>query len=170
MNFIDIIDFKSSLYFPKYYTVLADKCFHEVLGESKSKVKKVMWSEIVQRKVIEDDSDILYFKYINFKLQTYIFQIYKKYKFKTTNTRHIEMIRTAKRQKYKSQKGITSTKKKDLLMLCKKGLIPKQHHAFFRSPTMTTSGGRKMILILTVILIVKKMNLLIYIKIGQNLH
>ena len=28
-------------------------------------------------------------------------------------------------------------------MLCKKGLIPKQHHAFFNSPTVTTSGGMK---------------------------
>ena len=28
-------------------------------------------------------------------------------------------------------------------MLCKKGLIPKQHHAFFDSPTVTISGGMK---------------------------
>ena len=28
-------------------------------------------------------------------------------------------------------------------MLCKKGLIPKQHHAFFDSPTVTTFGGKK---------------------------
>ena len=34
-------------------------------------------------------------------------------KFKTTNTRHVEMNRTAKRQVCKSQKGITSVKKKD---------------------------------------------------------
>ena len=55
-------------------------------------------------------------------------------------------------------------------MLCKKGLIPKQHHAFFDSPTVTTSGGKKDDLIQTVILTVRKMNLLIHIKIGQNLH
>ena len=28
-------------------------------------------------------------------------------------------------------------------MLCKKELIPKQHHAFFNSHTVTTSGGKK---------------------------
>ena len=80
------------------------------------------------------------------------------------------MNRTPKRKKYKPQKGITSAKKKDLLMLCKKGLIPKQHHAFFDSLTVTTSGGKKDDLIQTVILTVRKMNLLIHIKIGQNLH
>ena len=99
-----------------------------------------------------------------------IVTIKKKCKFKTTNTRHIEINRTAKRQKYKPQKRITSAKKKDILMLCKKGLIPKQHHAFFDSPTVTTSGGKKDDLIQTVILTVRKMNLLIHIKIGQNLH
>ena len=85
-------------------------------------------------------------------------------------TRHVEMNRTTKRQKCKSEKGITSVKNKDLLMLCKKGLIPKQHHAFFDSLTVTTSGGKKDDLIQTVILTVRKMNLLIHIKIGQNLH
>ena len=47
----------------------------------------------------------------------------KKCKFKITNKRHAEMNRIAKRQQYKPQKGITSAKKKYLLMLCKKGLI-----------------------------------------------
>ena len=44
-------------------TALVDKCFPEVLQESKSKVKKVMWSKIVQHKIIEDDPDMLYFVY-----------------------------------------------------------------------------------------------------------
>ena len=80
------------------------------------------------------------------------------------------MNRITKRQKCKPQKGIASVKKKDLLMLCKKGLIPKQHHAFFDSPTVTTSGGNKDDLIQTVILTVMKMNLLLHMKVGQNLH
>ena len=67
----------------------------------------------------------------------------KKCKFKATNTRHVETNRVAKRPKYKSQKLITSAKKKNLLMLCKKGLIPKQHCAFFDSPTVTMSGQKK---------------------------
>ena len=53
------------------------------------------------------------------------------------------MNRTKKRQMCKSPTGITSAKKKDLLMLWKKGLIPKQHQAFFNSPTVTISGGKK---------------------------
>ena len=116
--------------------MLADKSFSEVLGESKTKLKKVMWSEIVQLKVIGDDPDMLYFKYSYDRN-------YKRCKFKTTNTRHVEMNRTAKRQKYKSQKGITLAKKKDLFMLWKKGLIPKQQHAFFDSLTVATSGGKE---------------------------
>ena len=40
----------------------------------------------------------------------------------------------------------------------------------FGSPTVTTSGGKKNDLIQTVILTVRKMNLLIHIKIDQNLH
>ena len=128
-----------SLYFPQYSTVLADNCFPEVLGEPKSKVKKVVWSEIVQ---LIDDPDMLHFK-CSYDSD------FKRWKFKTTKIRHVEMNRTAKRKMYS---------------LMQKG-IPKQHHAFFNSPTVTTSGGR-MILILTVILTVRKMNLLIQIKIG----
>ena len=108
-----------------------------------------MWSDIVQIKVIKDESDMLYFKY------SYRVTI-SDYKFKTTNKRHVEINRTAKRQKYKAKKGITSPKKTDILMLYKKGLIPKQYHAFFDSPTEKTPGQRKMILILTVILAVRK--------------
>ena len=50
-----------------------------------------MLSEIVRFYVIEDDPDILHFKY------SYDSD-YKKCKFKTTNTSHAEMSRTAKRQ------------------------------------------------------------------------
>ena len=57
-----------------------------------------MQSKIVQLKVIEDDPDTLYFKY------SYVSD-YKKRKFKTTNTRHVEMNRTTKRQKYKHQES-----------------------------------------------------------------
>ena len=156
----DITDFKSSLYFPQYSTVLAGKCFPEVLGVSKTKLKKVMWSKIVQLKVIEEDPDMPYFKY------SYDSD-YEKCKFKTTNTRYVGMSRTAKRQKYKSQKGITLAKKKDLLMLCKNGLIPKQHHAFFDSLIVATSGEKEDDIALPT---VRKMSLLMHIKIGQNLH
>ena len=70
--------------------------------------------------------------------------IKKKNKFKkTTNARHVEMNRTPKRQKYKLQKGIMSAKKKDLLMLCKKGLTSKQDHAFFDWLPVTASQGKK---------------------------
>ena len=43
----------------------------------------------------------------------------------------------------KSPKGITSANKEDLLILCKKELIPKQYHAFFNSQTVATFGGKK---------------------------
>ena len=73
-----------------------------------------MWSKIVQLKVIEDYPDMLYFKYS-------CGSDYKKCKFQTTNTRHVEMSRTVKSQKYKSQKVITLAKKKDLFILSTKG-------------------------------------------------
>ena len=44
---------------------------------------------------------------------------YKKCKFKTTPTSHVEMNKTAKREICRSHKRITSEKKEDLLMLCK---------------------------------------------------
>ena len=53
------------------------------------------------------------------------------------------MNRTAKRHKCKSQKRITLAKKKNLLVLCKKGLITKQQHALFDSPSVITPGGEK---------------------------
>ena len=56
-----------------------------------------MWPEIRQLKVIEDDLDILHFKY------TYDSNC-KRCKFKTNKTRHIEINRTAKGQMYKSPK------------------------------------------------------------------
>ena len=49
-----------------------------------------MWSKIVQLKVIKDDPDMLHFKYS-------YGSDYKKCKFKTTNTRHVEMNRMTKR-------------------------------------------------------------------------
>ena len=83
--------------------------------------------------------------------------------YKSTNKRHAEVNRKEKRQKYKPQKGITSARKNDLLMLCKKRLISKQYDASFDSLTV--------ILILRVILTArKKMNLLIYIKVGLKLQ
>ena len=106
-----------------------------------------MLSETVQVKVIEDDPDMLHFKYS---------YNYKKCKFKTTNTNDFEMNRTSKRQMCNSHKGITSVKKTDLLRIYKKGLILKQDSTIFNSPTVTTSAERKMILILTVIVRVKR--------------
>ena len=44
-TFNDISYFMSSLHFPQYSTALANNSFPEVLGESKSKVKKLIWSE-----------------------------------------------------------------------------------------------------------------------------
>ena len=67
-------------------------CYPEVLGESRSIAKQVMWSDIVQLKVIEDDSDMLHFKQLSYNSD------YKKCKFKSNNTRHVEMNRIAKRQ------------------------------------------------------------------------
>ena len=123
----DIIDFKNVDYFPQYSTVLADKCFPEEVKVSKAKVKKVMWSEIVQLKVIEEDPCMLYFKY-NYSDE------YKKCNFRVESaTTRSEKDRVAKKQKYHAKIGITAAKKKDLLTLCKKGYIPKNHHAFYES-------------------------------------
>ena len=110
-------------------------------------------------KCIEDDPDMLYFIY------SYDSD-YKKCKFKTTNTGHVEMNRTAKRQIYKSHKGITLAKKKDLLMLCTKELIPKQYHTLFNSTSLTTSGGKKDDIGSNSDSNSGKINLLIHIKIG----
>ena len=53
-------------------------------------MKKVVWSEIVQLNDFEDDLDMVLFKY------SYDSD-YKRCKFKTTITRHVEVNRTAVR-------------------------------------------------------------------------
>ena len=58
-----------------------------------SKKGSIVWD--CATKIIEDDTYMLNFKH------SYEVTI-KKCKFKTTNTSHVEMIRTAKRQIYKS--------------------------------------------------------------------
>ena len=36
-----------------------------------------------------------------------------------------------------------SKEERFIIMLCKKGLIPEQHHAFFNSQAAATFGGKK---------------------------
>ena len=59
-----------------------------------------MWSKIVQLKVIKDDPGLLYFKY------SYDSD-YKKYKFKITNTRHVD------RKEQQRDKSISLKKESD---------------------------------------------------------
>lgn len=62
-----------------------------------------MQSDIVQLKTIEDNCDILHFKY------TYD-NDYWKCKFRTANIIYVDKNRTTKRKKFKPEKGTASAK------------------------------------------------------------
>ena len=149
--FDDIIDFKSMKGFPQYAEVLKDKCMDTfALSDEKSdgksygkgsgkkkakaekakakKPKKLMWNSIVQ--VMFEKNDKAYFKY-DYE------DTYREMPFtnKIAGTRGEKKKNDAKvgfnTQKYPKPIGITTQKKKDLMKMCKKGLIPKAHHGFY---------------------------------------
>ena len=135
----DILDFKSTNAFPDYSLVLSDKTeeimskeqkekqkqHNEEIGMPNRKVDKVFWSEIVSIKFHSDDPEKILFKY------SYE-EDYRKAKFSATKknlrTQHEPCIR-----KYRQPCGINKQKKKDLLQLCQKQLIPSRHHRFYES-------------------------------------
>lgn len=114
----DIINFKEVKVFPKYKTVLSDKC--------KYKGKKVMWSNLVHVKFSSRDPELMYFKYdyaTEFLSCSFSDQI--------PETRGCSI--SDNRQKYSKPRGIAIAKKNDLLKLCEKLLIPKQHHGYYEN-------------------------------------
>ena len=114
LNFDDILDFKSPLNFPQHVKKLADKCFPEAL-DSKNKVKKVMQSEIVQLKTIEDNRDILYFK-------CNCGNDYRKCKFRTANMIYVEKNRTTRERKVQARKRNCISKKERFIQALQKGI------------------------------------------------
>ena len=96
-----------------------------------------MWSKIVQLKVCVAHPDILFYKY-NCREE------YRKCAFRITVpvTRDNQRKEYAEKmkQKYVGPRGITLEKKHDLLQLCKKSLIPRQHHSFYEGLEIRHTG------------------------------
>ena len=86
-------------------------------------------------KVIEDDPDMLYFKY------SYD-SVYKNASSKQLIQGRLKWTELQGDKNVSLKKASHRQMKKYLLILCKKGLIPKQHHAFFNSLTVAISGAK----------------------------
>ena len=135
LQFDDIIDFKSMKAFPQYAEVLKDKCMDTFAlretgknsGKKNAKAKKIMWNSIVS--IMFEKNDKVFFKY-DYE------DAYREMPFKNK----VSATRGGKKkdekmgfdsQKYEKPVGIAAVKKKDLLKMCKNGLIPKGHHKFY---------------------------------------
>ena len=122
----DILNFRSAVAFPEYADVLNDKCF---ILDSEGKKKKVMWSSIKQVMFRITEPTKLFFKYdYKEEYQSCVFRIEK------ATTRNAKPVN---QRLYEKPVGIAQRKKDDLMKLCNKHHIPKQHHAFYEAFTIT---------------------------------
>ena len=99
------------------------------------KANKVMWKSIVQIKFTKDASSQIFFKYDyneNYRIADFMDKVPQTRNRKTK-------AKGALYPKYDAPVGINVNKKKDLLKLCKDGLIPKAHHSFYAD--LTVNGG-----------------------------
>lgn len=134
----DIINYKSPIAFPQFTSVLKDSVLEMVEADNskgeqkgkkakKSKGIKVYWSKIMQVKFTKEHPNKMFFKYS-----------YDEEKFHEIEYRDDVSRRQAKKtdknacKLYTESPGIGAKKKADLLELCRKKLIPEQHHGFFR--------------------------------------
>lgn len=149
LDYQDILDFKSPTAFPNYSFVLNDKTVevmtpeqkekqkqHNVdIGLPKRKVDKVFWSEITCVKFHADNPETMQFKY-SYEEE------YRTTHFFSTQ-KNLRQKQEPCRRKYKKPCGITEQKKKDLLQLCEKQLIPKRHHQFYETLPVNNNKSEK---------------------------
>ena len=119
----DILDFKSVSAFPEFKEILTDKCFH--------KGKKVRWSEIKHVMFTKETPNQMFFKY---KLEVDYKSVVIRNEIPTTRFKQ-----PVNKRKYDGPVGISTKKKADLMKMCSKSLIPKQHHAFYESLAMISN-------------------------------
>ena len=120
----EFVNYKSVHAFSEFLLVYQDKCYPEV-GSAEKKKKKLMWSEVKHLMFHKDDPDVIFFKYdYNEDFRKCLF------KQRTPKTR---IEKEVTQQLYTESVGVTAKKKADLLKLCQKGYIPKNHHAFYES-------------------------------------
>ena len=119
----DIIDYKSKECFPDYSDVLSNK----KLTNSDGAKMKIKWSSIKHVKFVAMHPTKMFFKY---KGDEFSSVAIKQEKREMRTSVNLEQVN---RQLYASPIGIDKAKKSDLLKLCKKGLIPEQHHAWFEN-------------------------------------
>ena len=119
----DIIKLKSSQVFPEFSHVYQDKCFPEV-GKDEKK-KKLMWSQIKHLKFVANQADYIFFKYDH--ADEFRKCLFRQEQHGTRAEKNIS------RALYSEILGICSQKKEDLMKLCSKGLIPKNHHSFYEA-------------------------------------
>ena len=123
-----MIDYKSVDGFPEYTNVLRDRCY--IVEEGKK--KKVMLSMLKQVMFSKEDKSKMYFKCM-YKQQ------YQSLEFRSELPKTRGAKKTVHPMLYAKPVGISTLKKKDLLTLCNKDYIPKNHHPFFDSLTVESA-------------------------------
>lgn len=124
LNHKDIIDFKNAKAFPEYANLLSDKISE---GDRKlSKENKIYWSRIMQIKFMKEEPGKMFFKY-NYNDPDFKFATIRQ----ARQTRRKKNVSSINAFKYHCPVGISDEKKKDMLKLCDRNLIPAHHRRFY---------------------------------------
>ena len=126
IQYTDIINFKSKDAFPAYNLVLSDKI---KVASNDGTLEKIYWSRIMNIMFRKNQPDTMYFKY-DVTQKEYL-------QVKLISTRPTRSSETtnpiASRRKYQTPPGICAAKKRDLLTLCEKRLVPEKYHSFYQN-------------------------------------
>jgi len=129
----EIINFKSLIAFPQYTSVLKDSVLEMVEPDTQDKParkegKKVYWSKLMQVKFTHEQPTKMFFKYEYDENEFHEIDYQDE-----VSDRQMKKKQKDASKLYKESVGISAQKKDDLRVLCKKRLIPEQHHRFFSS-------------------------------------
>ena len=92
---------------------------------------KIMWSNVVQLKFVEENPTVMFFKYeYESEYQSFTFRVDSACTRKAAKEKSNNQLSN---KKYSIPIGISAAKKRDLLTLCAKSYIPKNHHQFFQA-------------------------------------
>ena len=103
-------------------------------------VKKVQWNKIKCLRYIKSEPGSCFIKY-DFKEE---FQEIKKYRTKRGRAAGASTAKGGIPQKYDSKLPISAAKKKDLMQMCRTGVIPPEVHDFYESLPSNASAPDKL--------------------------
>ena len=116
-DYTNVYDFKSSTTFPKA---------NLTIDEGKNAGEKLYWKKVMIKKFSSEDTKTLQFKH------SYCDDTFQKCKmFQQKPYIRSQLICQGVPQLYTAEPGISEDKRKDLMKLCSKKLIPEHFHEFY---------------------------------------